>query len=112
MDEIQLLQKLIQIPSFSGHEEKLAKFIMGYCNDNNLRCQIQEGNVIIHIEGKDKTKALIFNAHMDTVNVGNMTKWKYPPTGKSAGKIVDGKVYGLGASDDKATVASMMLLAK
>lgn len=112
MNETQLLQKLIQIPSFSGHEGKLAKFIVDFCKDNELNVQTQNGNVLIHIKGKDKIKAIIFNSHMDTVSAGNKTKWKYSPFGKNAGKVVDGKIYGLGASDDKAAIASMLLLAK
>jgi len=112
MDKIKLLQKLIQIPSISGHEEKLAKFILNYCLNNHLSAKIQKGNVIVQIKGNNKTRAIIFNAHMDTVSVGNKAKWKYPPFGENAGKIVDGKIYGLGASDDKAAIASMMSLAK
>lgn len=112
MDEIQLLQKLIQIPSFSSHEEKLAMFIVDYCKNNKLNVQRQNGNVLVHIEGKNKAKAVIFNAHMDTVSVGNKGKWKYPPVGKNAGRLINGKIYGLGASDDKAAIASMLLLAK
>ncbi|MBI2617484.1 M20/M25/M40 family metallo-hydrolase [Candidatus Gottesmanbacteria bacterium] len=112
MDTIQLLQKLIQIPSFSGNEKKLINFIVDYCNDTDLPVKIQNNNVIIYLHGKNKSKALIFNAHMDTVSVGNRSKWKYPPIGRKAGKIVNGKIYGLGASDDKAAIASMMVLAK
>lgn len=112
MDEIQLLQRLIQIPSFSGHEKKLAEFIVNYCKNNNLDVLTQDGNVIVYIKGKNRIKTVIFNAHMDTVNIGNRANWKYSPTGKNAGKIVDGKIYGLGASDDKASIAVMMLLAK
>lgn len=112
MNGIQLLQKLIQIPSPSGHEEKIAEYILNYCKDNNINAKIQEGNVIIHLEGKDKHRALIFNAHLDTVEAGNRRLWKYPPTGKNAGKLIDGKMYGLGASDDKAAIASMLLLSQ
>jgi acetylornithine deacetylase/succinyl-diaminopimelate desuccinylase-like protein len=112
MDEIQLLKKLIQIPSYSGYEKKLAMFIVDYCKNNNLDVQTQNGDVIVRIKGRNKTKALIFTSHMDTVSIGNKAKWKYPPYGKKAGKIADGKIYGLGASDDKAAVTAMMLLAK
>lgn len=112
MEDIQLLQNLIQIPSLSGHENKLATFIMNYCQNNKLDFQTQDGNISVHIKGKDKTKAIIFNAHMDTVSAGDKSKWKYPPYGKNAGKTIDGKIYGLGASDDKAAIASMLLLAK
>ena len=94
MDEIQLLKKLIQIPSYSGYEKKLAMFIVDYCKNNNLDVQTQNGDVIVRIKGRNKTKALIFTSHMDTVSIGNKAKWKYPPYGKKAGKIADGKIYG------------------
>lgn len=112
MDEIELLQKLIQIPSFSGHEEKLAEFILDYCKHSNLPAKFQKGNVIIHLKGKNQSKALIFNAHMDTVGVSNRKLWEYPPTGEDAGKFIDGKIYGLGASDDKGAIGAMLLVAE
>jgi acetylornithine deacetylase/succinyl-diaminopimelate desuccinylase-like protein len=112
MNEIELLKKLIQIPSYSGDEKKLADFIVDYCAKNNISATILEGNVIIHLKGKDRSKTVIFNAHLDTVNLGNRSKWKYSPIGKSAGKLKDGKLYGLGASDDKGALVSMLLLAK
>jgi acetylornithine deacetylase/succinyl-diaminopimelate desuccinylase-like protein len=65
---------------------------------------------VIHLKGKDKAKALIFNAHLDTVGAGDLSKWKYLPFGKDAGKIIGGKLYGLGTSDDKAAIAAMLLL--
>lgn len=112
MDDVKLLQKLIQIPSLSSHEETLARFIVDYLKSNGIAPKIQDGNVIVHLQGKNKTKALIFNAHMDTVSVGNKANWKYPPIGKNAGRLMNGKIYGLGASDDKAAIASMLLLSK
>lgn len=112
MDDIKLLQKLIQIPSLSGQEEILATFIVNYLKSNDIVAKIQNGNVIVHLKGKNKNKALIFNAHMDTVSVGNKAKWKYPPTGKNAGKLDHNKIYGLGASDDKAAIAAMLILAQ
>ncbi len=111
MNGIKLLQKLIQIPSFSGQEEKLSEFIMKYCQNFNIPAQLFNRNIVIHLRGKDHTKALIFNAHMDTVAVGNNI-WKYPAVGKKAGQIIGGKIFGLGASDDKAAIAVMLILAK
>lgn len=111
METTNLLQKLIQIPSPSGQEKELAQFILSYCKENNIPAKIQKGNVVIYLIGKNKDKCLIFNAHMDTVRIGSKANWKYPPTEKNAGKIVDGKIYGLGASDDKSAIASMLLLA-
>ena len=101
METLTLLQKLIQISSFSGEEKKLARFIMDFCGKSNLPSEIIDGNVIIRFTGKNPQKALIFNAHMDTV-VGL----------ELSGKFVDGKVLGLGASDDKGAIASMLSVAK
>lgn len=109
---MQLLQKLVKIKSISGHEQKLAHFIMTFCQKNEIPTKMQKGNVIIHLDGKNDKVALIFNAHLDTVNPGDLRKWKYSPFGQQAGKVTDGKLYGLGASDDKGTIAVMLLIAK
>ena len=97
---MKLLQQLVQIPSYSGQEDKLANFILDFLHKNHVSARIQNGNVIAHIAGLDQTKTLIFNAHMDTIK------------GKVACKIKSDRVYGLGASDDKGAIASMLYLAK
>lgn len=112
MENIQLLQQLIRIPSPSGKEKILADFILKYLQKNNIPGQRKDGNVIVLLKGKDRSKALIFNAHLDTVSAGNIKSWKYAPFGEKSGKLSGNKVYGLGASDDKAAIASMLLLAK
>lgn len=108
---MKLLQELVKIYSPSSHEEKLADFILNYCASNNLNAENQKGNIVVYFKGKDQKKALIFNAHMDTVTAGNDSLWKHPPFGKTAGKLIDGKIYGLGASDDKGAIAAMLTLA-
>ena len=60
---------------------------------------------------RESLKALIFNAHMDTVKPGDINFWSVPPTGSGAGVVKDNKLYGLGASDDKAAIASFLTLA-
>ncbi|MBI4991338.1 M20/M25/M40 family metallo-hydrolase [Candidatus Gottesmanbacteria bacterium] len=109
---MKLLQKLVQIKSISGQERALACFIMDYCRANAVPAQMQSGNVVIYIKGENQSKALIFNAHMDTVSSGDLSKWRFPPYGKGAGKIIGGKLYGLGASDDKGAIAAMLGVAK
>lgn len=112
MNTVKLLQKLIQIPSPSGHEKDLADYILALCQNNAIPAKKQDGNIIIYLKGKNQNKALIFNAHMDTVTAGNNNLWKYPPTGKRAGQLINGKIYGLGASDNKGAITTMLLLAK
>lgn len=106
----EILKQLVQIESYSGQEEKLASFIMVFCQKNNLMVEKQNKNIVIKFLTGSK-KCLIFNAHMDTVKPGDIKLWKYLPFGKNAGIVKDGKLYGLGASDDKAGIASFLSLA-
>lgn len=105
-----LLADLVKIQSYSGQESTLASFIMGWAQQQNLKVEKQEGNVVIKFI-VNSSKALIFNAHMDTVKSGNEHLWSFPPVGIHAGVVKKGKLYGLGASDDKAAIAAFLDLA-
>ncbi|MCL4338125.1 M20/M25/M40 family metallo-hydrolase [Patescibacteria group bacterium] len=107
---MELLQKLIQIQSISGNEAEIAKFILDTLQSWGVGARRQNGNVIAYIPGKDGSRALIFNTHMDTVPASNPEKWVYPPYGKNAGRIIRDKLYGLGASDDKGGIAAILNL--
>lgn len=105
-----LLADLVKIQSYSGQESTLASFIVDWTQQQNLKVEKQEGNVVIKFI-VNSSKALIFNAHMDTVKPGNVDSWSFPPIGVHAGVLKKGKLYGLGASDDKAAIASFLSLA-
>lgn len=105
-----LLANLVKIQSYSGQEDTLASFIVGWAEQQNLMVEKQEGNVVIKFV-VNSSKALIFNAHMDTVKSGSENLWSFPPIGIHAGGVKKGKLYGLGASDDKAAIASFLSLA-
>jgi succinyl-diaminopimelate desuccinylase len=51
---------------------------------------------------------LCFNAHLDVVPIGERSAWQHDPFGA---EIVDGKIYGRGAGDDKASVAAQVMAA-
>lgn len=106
---MKVIQQLIQIPSISGSEAVIQKYISGTLYHLGLQPQHIKGNIACHIKGINKSKSLIFNAHVDTVNPGSNKLWMHNPY---SGKIIDNKVYGLGASDEKAGVAALLLLAK
>lgn len=110
MNAEEILKQLVQIKSFSGQEQKLANFIMDFAKKNDLDVEKQDGNIVIKFINGFK-KALIYNIHMDTVKPGDIKLWHYPPFGKEAGVIKNGKLYGLGASDAKASIAAFLLLA-
>lgn len=106
-----VLAQLVSIPSYSGQEHALAGFIVEWAHAHGIQAELQNGNVLIpFVAGSNK--ALIFDAHMDTVMPGAENLWNVPPTGKGAGVIKNGKLYGLGASDDKGAIASFLLLAQ
>lgn len=50
--------------------------------------------------------ALCFNAHLDVVPTGEESAWKHPPFGAD---LEDGKIFGRGAGDDKASVTAQVM---
>ena len=49
---------------------------------------------------------LCFNAHLDVVPTGDERAWSHPPF---AAEIAEGRVYGRGAGDDKASVTAQVM---
>jgi succinyl-diaminopimelate desuccinylase len=49
---------------------------------------------------------LLFNAHVDVVPTGTVEAWSHPPF---AAEIDNGRVYGRGAGDDKASVTAQVM---
>jgi len=107
---VSFLQDLVRIPSLSTHEEALAIRLsqemeqIGF--DRVWRDRI--GNVIGHI-GSGRGPVLILNGHMDTVDVGEVERWRHPPY---AGVVEDGILYGRGACDMKSGLAAMVYSVK
>jgi succinyl-diaminopimelate desuccinylase len=66
----------------------------------------EQRNVIGTLGGTGSGPRLLFNAHLDVVPVGQESAWRHPPFG---GEIADGRVYGRGAGDDKASVAAQVM---
>lgn len=106
---MEILKKLIQINSVSGNEAEIQKYILSLLASYGHMPLLFEGNIVVEIKGQDNKKCIILNAHTDTVDPGNINQWTHNPF-----KPVeqDGKVYGLGASDNKASVAMLLILAK
>lgn len=107
MNTLKILQQLIQIPSVSGQEQNIQEWIYQFIVSNGLKPEWVGPNVVVKIPGKESTKALIFNGHVDTVTPGEENSWQYSPF---APEIVDGKVYGLGSTDMKSGIAVMLKL--
>jgi putative selenium metabolism hydrolase len=104
-----LLQRLIQIRSYSGEEQEIVEFILNKMHKFGFDEAFIDGlgNVVGRI-GSGKMK-ILYDAHVDTVKVTESENWQYPPF---EGRIVDGKIYGRGAVDEKPAMAGFLLAGK
>jgi putative selenium metabolism hydrolase len=103
------LGKLIQIKSPSAGEKEAAKITaeqmrsLGY---SSVRTD-SVGNVLGELGQGEKI--LLLSAHLDTAGVASAGAWSFEPYG---GKIIDGKICGRGAGDNKGALAAMLYAAK
>ncbi len=106
---LKTLQALIKIQSYSGHETEIQKYIKKHLEDASLKPFLQHKNLIIHLKGTDQTRAFIFNGHVDIVDAGDMSRWKHDPW---KADIINGRIFGRGASDMKGGILAMIETAK
>jgi acetylornithine deacetylase len=101
-DEAALLRELVAIPSVSGAEADVARYVVEAARSFGLRAEAAPHGVVVTAGGSDG-RSLAFVSHLDTVPPGE--GWTRDPF---AAGLEDGRVYGRGASDAKASVAAMI----
>ena len=103
------LSKLVQMKSYSSQEENVCRLIVDLCKEAGFdEVKVDRlGSVVARIGYGPKT--LAFDAHIDTVEVGNLANWNFDPF---SGEIKDDMVFGRGASDQKGGAASMITAGK
>jgi acetylornithine deacetylase len=97
------------VPGGSG-ESAIASFVASWLRDAGLSVSIVEPmagrpSVVGTARGLGGGQSLMLNAHMDTVGAGGMAS-AFSPV------VRDGRVYGRGAYDMKASLAAIMLCAR
>jgi putative selenium metabolism hydrolase len=104
---VTLLQSLIQTPSLPGQEGDIAALVAAEMRDLGYEeVRIDEvGNVLGKIHGQGSAPPLMFNTHLDHVDVGDPSVWPHPPFG---GEIHDDRVWGRGAVDIKGPMAAQI----
>jgi putative selenium metabolism hydrolase len=104
-----LIQRLIQIKSYSGEEREIVEFIVSKMQEYGFDEAFHDGlgNAIGRI-GNGPIK-IMFDAHIDTVKVTETENWAHPPFG---GVIENGKMYGRGVVDEKPAMAGFMIAGK
>ena len=102
-----LLSDLIAIPSPSGSEEEIVRFVADRAREWKLDVEAGESGVAIEVAGRAAGPALALVSHLDTVPPGE--GWTREPF---APALEDGRLYGRGSGDAKASVAAMLLAAR
>ncbi len=105
---ISFAQEIIRINSLSGEEKAVAVAIrakMQALDYDDVKID-PYGNVIGARAGKHPGPRILFDSHMDVVEVQDPDKWTIPPF---SGAIKDGKIWGRGASDMKGPLAAAVV---
>jgi acetylornithine deacetylase len=124
---IALLQQMIAIPSVTGDEAKIQKFLADYLTKLGLKVDMWETdwealkkhpayrpvdrgyegrpNIVATFKGTGGGRSLLLNGHTDVIPVAGGT-WSDDPW---SGKIKNGRIYGRGSCDMKSGVASHIM---
>lgn len=114
MDVVSLTRKLVSFNTVNppGNEEDIARFAGNILSGHGFSVEYLSyaKNRLQLVAEKGITplsRPLVFTGHFDTVPPGTTT-WKRDPF---AGRIYDKKIWGLGTSDMKSALASIMIAA-
>jgi len=109
-DVIDLLAVLVQVPTVNPPGDELAaarvlhEWLLARGIDSTL--DVFDGvraNLVARVAGQGRQPALVLCGHLDVVPAADAV-WQHPPF---AAEIADGRMFGRGTSDMKASVAAM-----
>jgi putative selenium metabolism hydrolase len=103
------LARLIRVPALSCGEGNRIALLESLCREAGFEDVHIDGlGSLLARVGRGK-RAIVFDAHIDTVDVGDRSQWNEDPF---AGIVRDGLVHGRGASDQLGGAASMITAGK
>lgn len=103
------LSALVKIPSPSGGEEAVCRTIATLCREAGCAEVRFDGLGSVVARVGSGPRSLAFDAHVDTVGVGDPAQWELDPY---SGLVKDGRVHGRGAADQKGGAAAMIAAAR
>src|SRR5215471_7370480 len=125
---ISFLQQMIAIPSVTGDEAKIQKFLVDYMRKIGLDVDMWETdweelkkhpayrpvdrgykgrpNIVATLKGTGGGRSLLLNGHTDVIPVGGGEGWTDDPWSAT---IKNGRIYGRGSADMKSGVASHIM---
>ena len=101
-DVTRLLRELVAIPSVSGDEGAVADFVVDFLGRHGLESERLGHSVVARLT-RGRGPRFLLCSHLDTVPVGE--GWTRPSHGA---EWSDGRLFGRGANDAKASVAAML----
>lgn len=103
---VEFTQDLIRIPSPTSREDEAAKRIECHMRELNYDKVFRDGagNVVGILFGRENDTTILLNSHIDTVTAQD-DLWTGSPY---SGRIENGRIYGLGASDCKGGLAAQI----
>lgn len=103
-EALDLLCRLISIPSFSNEESLAADYLEGLLLSKGYKITRVQNNLLVTGKCYDEKKpTLLLNSHLDTVKpCSGWTINPFEPT------IHDGKLFGLGANDAGASLVALL----
>jgi succinyl-diaminopimelate desuccinylase len=109
---IGFLQGLVRIPSVNppGDVREAVSYCLKTLEAERFDCRTVERDPdkpnLIAGFGNEVGATLCFNAHVDIVPTGEASAWRHDPFGAER---EDGRIYGRGAGDDKASVTAQVM---
>jgi putative selenium metabolism hydrolase len=104
---VELVQEMIRIRSYTGEEGELVSFLKKAMLAKGFdEITVDEvGNLTGTVRGTHPGPVLLFDGHLDTVEIGNPDDWEMDPF---SGDIREGFLYGRGTSDMKGALGAMI----
>lgn len=104
-----VLNDLIRIRSCDSDETAIVAYLERRLAAQGVSCTVLHKNgapVTLVAEVGTGERSLMFNAHTDTVALGDLNNWDTDPLEPVER---DGRIYGRGACDDKGSLAAMLV---
>ncbi|MGC3977054.1 MAG: M20 family metallo-hydrolase [Paludibacteraceae bacterium] len=103
IEAVELLKKMISIPSISREETMVADFFENFIKEKGFNPERLGNNLYIFGNQYDETKkTILLNSHIDTVKP--VSGWTIDPFSATE---TNGKIYGVGSNDAGASVVSL-----
>ena len=102
---VPLAVSLARTPSVSGDEEAAVRLVAAAMQDLGFdQVRIDgAGNAVGVTETSPEGRRLLIDGHIDSIPLHSVERWTVDPFG---GEIRDGRLYGLGICDQKASIAA------